>query len=78
MEDHPQNNTSIPRLPLHRPLIDYRVGMFTHNTIPCRVVMTREKISVGCSDVTIEAAKELLKLHEEKFAELPERIVIQS
>ena len=47
--------------------IGFSGGKFVHNGNPTRVSMTKEVITVGCSTITIEAARELLKLHDAHF-----------
>jgi hypothetical protein len=52
-----------PSLP--RPYITVVDGRFFHNNIPMRVVLRRSgKISVGCTDVRIDALRELIRRYE--------------
>lgn len=50
-----------------RPVIGYSLGEFTHNGSRVRVVMRRDLISVGCSDITPDALRKLLAVYDEKF-----------
>ncbi len=60
-----------------RPSITYKDGAFLHNGHQCRVVLRPDRISIGCSDVSIEAAKRLLALYESRFG-CPDEYVVQS
>jgi len=59
-------------------------GIFYHNKCegkvldraPVRVVMSKQIISVGCMDITIDAAIALLEKYKEKFVE-SQTVVIQ-
>lgn len=57
-----------------RPRIDYINGKFTHNGCSVKVVMKRGLICIGCSDVTPEAARELVRRYEAHFSD---EVVIQ-
>lgn len=43
-----------------RPLITLKNGVIYHDDRPARVVLGRELLSVGCTDISIEAANFLL------------------
>lgn len=58
-----------------RARIGFNDGVITHNEQPCRVVMRRDLISIGCSDVTIEAMRELVKQYEDKFGDDREFVI---
>lgn len=61
-----------------RPFIDLNdKGVFTHNGDKCRVVLRRGKISVGCSDVSPEALKELVRLWDDTYPASPSVVVVQ-
>ncbi len=62
---------------LNRPLIDFKFGVITHDGIPCRVVMTKDKISIGCSDITPEAMRYISTIYGEKFPAMEISYVIQ-
>lgn len=59
-----------------RPVIAYDGKEVLHCGMPCRVVMRKGIVSVGCSDVTIEALRYLLSEYDKHFPELKE-IVLQ-
>lgn len=50
-----------------RPLIHFYDGKIVEFGQPKRVVLRKEKISVGCRDVSVEALKFLLSEWEKKF-----------
>lgn len=52
---------------------------FLRDGIPCSVSMTHTTISIGCTDITIEAARELIRLYDQNFPVVkePESVVIQ-
>jgi hypothetical protein len=51
-----------------RPLIALNhEDQVTHNGDLCRVVLRRGKISVGCSDITADALRHLLKRYDHHF-----------
>lgn len=52
-------------------------NIILHDGKDCRVVMTRKTISVGCTDISIEAARELMRIYDEKFPSVPESFVVQ-
>jgi hypothetical protein len=51
----------------YRPKITYEDREFRHNGIRTRVVLRRNLVSIGCSDVTPEALRQLLKEYERVF-----------
>lgn len=53
-------------------------GTITHSGVPTRVVMRRGTISVGCSDVDIDAARALLEMYDKRFPPLEDVHVIQA
>lgn len=61
----------------NRPLITLDSGKVKHNGVSCRVVLRKGMISVGCSDVTPEAARFLLDEYEKSFPEPITEIVLQ-
>lgn len=63
--------------PGERPLISIRNGKLHHNETPVRVVLTRDLIRVGCSDVTPQAAKLLIAEWGKNFGEKGDVIVMQ-
>lgn len=68
----------IGREEIRRPFLDVNSDHeFTHNGDKCRVVMRRNKISVGCSDISPKALKELVRLYEKSFPADPGEVVIQ-
>lgn len=49
-----------------RPMISVSSGKFLHDGSPVRVVLRKSGVfSVGCSDVTIEACRELVRLYDD-------------
>lgn len=42
-----------------------------------RIVLRKNRISIGCSDITIEAARKIIAEYEKKFGEQPEEYVLQ-
>ena len=48
-----------------------------HNSIPTRVVFTRELISIGCTDITVDAAKYIIDKYKEAFPELTKEVILQ-
>ena len=50
-----------------RPLISVKDGIILHNGEPCRLVYARDKICVGCSDITPEALSFLFCDYTGKF-----------
>lgn len=60
-----------------RPVIGVNsIGAITHGGRVCRVVLRRGLIQVGCTDVTIEAARELLRSLREANSKVV-RMVLQ-
>ena len=53
------------------------MGTIVHNGMPCRIVMKRSLISVGCTDITPEAAKRILDEYNKRFGQENE-IVVQN
>lgn len=68
-----------------RPMIDYAPGDiygskpsgYTHNGQRCRVVMSRNVIHIGCSDVTPRALRQLLRDYETRFCAAHDEFVVQ-
>ena len=58
-----------------RPKITLVNGQIQHNGKPCMVVLGRDWLSIGCSDITPEAAKHVLRAWEERFERT---VVLQS
>lgn len=51
-----------------RPIISLSFdGIFLHNNSPTTIEMTRDIISVGCSDITAEAARKILAIYDKEF-----------
>lgn len=46
-----------------------------HGRIP--IVLTKDKMCIGCTDITVEAAKLLLQKWNEKFGAIPTAVTIQ-
>lgn len=61
-----------------RPLIsfDEEEKRVYHNSQPCKVVLRKDKISVGCSDITPEAAKFIYERWFKEFGVQAEREVV--
>lgn len=60
-----------------RPKVSYENGEFLHNGIRVRVVLRRDTISFACSDVTVEAVRQLLAEYDRKFSSEPSEYVLQ-
>lgn len=54
-----------------RPNISLHHGKICHDGDPCRVVLKKDKISVGCTDITPEALRWVLSAYEKAFSESP-------
>lgn len=64
-----------------RPLIDINglTGIkITHNGSPCRVVLRRTLISVGCADVTPQALEFILQQYHKTFPSYNTEVVLQN
>ena len=62
----------------NRPLISLdMLGNIVHNGTKCEVVFYQDKMAVGCTDITINAAKQLLEAWEREFGKQPIRVVYQ-
>lgn len=61
-----------------RPVISFNEAdqKVYHNTQPCKVVLRKNKISVGCSDITPEAAKFIYERWLKEFGGEAEREVV--
>lgn len=67
-----------PAAPNSRPKIDVNgEDQLTHNGTKCRVVLQRDLIRIGCSDVTPRALRHLLTRYEDHFGHAGE-IVLQA
>lgn len=62
------------RTTTQRPKIEMRGAVIVHNGEPVRVVVRRGSISIGCTDVSIEAARALLQEYDERFSVRSEEI----
>lgn len=51
----------------NRPHISIQFGKICHDSVPCRVVIRRNTISVGCSDVDVQVLHKLLDVYAIKF-----------
>lgn len=60
-----------------RPFITLCAGKILHDGKPCRVVLTPELISIGCTDIDIPAARFLLQKWEERFGAAVTKFVLQ-
>lgn len=63
--------------PMRRPLIDLRNNIIIHEGRKARVVMRKGVISVNCTDITIEAARNLVAEYSQLFPEQDRQIVVQ-
>lgn len=56
-----------------------REGKLTiqHNGNPCRVVLRPNSITIGCSEITMEAVEHILKKHREIFGNTPKEYILQ-
>ena len=59
-----------------RPKITLVNGKILHNGVACRVAMSRSKISVGCTDISPEAAEFIMAAYRSRFP-ADDEIVIQ-
>ena len=57
-----------------RPKITHEGGEFRHDGIRCRVVFRSDMISIGCTDITPDAARRLLAAYESRF----DTVILQS
>lgn len=62
---------------IHRPLITTKSDKIFHDGDLCRVVMRREKICVGCTDITPQALEWLLKKYQELFPKQDTAVIVQ-
>lgn len=60
-----------------RPKITFAHGKLLHNNLNCRVVLRKDLVSIGCSDITPEAIRYLLDEYERAFPETAEEVVLQ-
>lgn len=60
-----------------RPRISFSNGKFYHDNCHCRVVMRKDIVGVGCTDVTPAALRELVRLYDEHFGGAPDEVVVQ-
>jgi len=60
-----------------RPTVAMFQGQVFLHGAPARVVLQKDKISVGCTDITVAAMRHLLAEHDKKFAVKPELYVLQ-
>lgn len=81
------NQAAVEQRAKLRPLIDHVNGYYFHildrsypsslkNTTPT-IKMTRDIISIGCTDITPNAARLLIQAYDRHFNEQKEEIVIQ-
>lgn len=63
--------------PNRRPLIDIRNNTIIHEGRKASVVMRSGVISVNCTDITIEAARNLIAEYNRLFPAQNRRIVVQ-
>lgn len=67
-----------PYIPEHRPCISLSCeNKILHDCKPCRVVLRKHKISVGCSDITPQALKFLLDEYNKSFKPEEREVVIE-
>lgn len=62
--------------PNYRPKITLQDGQICHSGGPCRVVLSREKISVACTDITPEALRHVLA-EWNKIYGIPDSVELQ-
>lgn len=61
-----------------RPLISLKQGVVVHNDKKVTVILSRNKIMIGCTDVTVDALLFIIAKYEEQFGKcLNEYIKIQ-
>ena len=60
-----------------RPEITFQDGKVCRNGTPTRVVLAPDNITVGCTDITPEAAKYILKQWTIRFGEVSNSYVLQ-
>lgn len=70
-----ENTVSQPQRPLIR-LTSY--DRLLLKDLEVRVVLQRDKISIGCTDITVEAAEYILKKHKEKYQSHPDEVLLQA